>query len=326
MHAVIPVAGIGTRLRPFTHSLPKVLVNVAGKPILGHILDSLVEQGVTSATIITGYKGELVEEYVRSTYHLDVTFVEQQEMLGLGHAIWCARESLVSEPVLIILGDTVIDVDLSILSTSNFSSLGVKHIDDPRRFGVVIEKGGFVSSLVEKPETLVSNLAIVGLYFIKHPSVLRDALNDLITNDMRSKGEFQLTDALQLMVNKGEKFTTFSVDGWYDCGKPETLLQTNRFLLTKRGSMPTAPLGCVFVPPVHVDPTAIVEHSVIGPYASVSKGAVVRNSIVRDSIISDSATVADIALDQSIIGENAEVTGRFSSINIGDASVVRFSQ
>lgn len=326
MHAVIPVAGIGTRLRPFTHSLPKVLVNVAGKPILGHILDSLVEQGVASATIITGYKGELVEEYVRDTYQLDVTFVAQQEMLGLGHAIWCARESLLSEPVLIILGDTVIDVDLSILLTSNFSSLGVKHVDDPRRFGVVIEQGGFVSSLVEKPETLVSNLAIVGLYFIKHPLILRDALTDLITKDMRSKGEFQLTDALQLMVDRGEKFTTFSVDGWYDCGEPETLLKTNRFLLTKRSTMPTAPLGCVFIPPVHVDPTAVVEHSVIGPYASISKGAVVRNSIVRDSIVSDSATVADIALDRSIIGENAEVTGRFSSINIGDASVVRFSQ
>ncbi|MCX6140582.1 MAG: sugar phosphate nucleotidyltransferase [Candidatus Kapabacteria bacterium] len=326
MHAIIPVAGIGTRLRPFTHTLPKVLVNVAGKPILGHILDSLVAQGVTSATIITGYKGDLVEEYVRTTYDLDVTFVEQEEMLGLGHAIWIARESLLEEPVLIILGDTVFDVDLDVLKTSQFSSLGVKFVEDPRRFGVVLEDGGFVTRLVEKPETLVSNLAIVGLYFIRRPSVLREALETLIKKDMQSKGEYQLTDALQLMVNAGEKFTIFSVDGWYDCGKPETLLQTNRFLLTKRSAMPTAPQGCVFVPPVHIDPSAIIEHSVVGPYASVSKGAVVRNSIVRDSIICDSATVADIALDQSIIGENAEVTGRFSSINIGDASIVRLSQ
>lgn len=326
MHAIIPVAGIGTRLRPFTHTLPKVLVNVAGKPILGHILDSLVAQGVTSATIITGYKGDLVEDYVRTTYTLNVTFVEQEEMLGLGHAIWIARESLHDEPVLIILGDTVFDVDLNVLKTSQFSSLGVKFVDDPRRFGVVLEEGGFVSRLVEKPETLVSNLAIVGLYFIRRPAELRSALETLISKDMQSKGEFQLTDALQLMVDAGEKFTTFSVDGWYDCGKPETLLQTNRFLLTKRSSMPTAPQGCVFVPPVHVDPSAIIEHSVVGPYASVSKGAVVRNSIVRDSIICDNATVADIALDQSIIGENAEVTGRFSSINIGDASIVRLSQ
>jgi glucose-1-phosphate thymidylyltransferase len=326
MHAIIPVAGIGTRLRPFTHSLPKVLVNVAGKPILGHILDSLVEQGIQSATIITGYKGELVEEYVTNNYKLDAAFVQQDEMLGLGHAIWTARESLGDEPVLIILGDTVFDVDLSTLKSRQFSSLGVKHVDDPRRFGVVIEEGGFVSRLVEKPETLVSTMAIVGLYYIHEPRKLRSALDTLIERNIRTKGEYQLTDALQLMVDSGEKFTTFVVDGWYDCGKPETLLQTNRFLLTKRGKQPTAPEGCVFVPPVHVDPTAIVEHSVIGPYASISKGAVVRNSIIRDSIISDNASAIDIALDQSIIGENAEITGRFSTINIGDASIVRLSQ
>jgi glucose-1-phosphate thymidylyltransferase len=326
MHAIIPVAGIGTRLRPFTHSLPKVLVNVAGKPILGHILDSLVEQGITSTTIITGYKGELVEEYVNNNYKLDATFVQQDEMLGLGHAIWTARESLADEPVLIILGDTVFDVDLATLKSRQFSSLGVKHVDDPRRFGVVIEEGGFVSRLVEKPESLVSTMAIVGLYYIHEPRKLRTALDTLIQQNIRTKGEYQLTDALQLMVDAGVKFTTFTVDGWYDCGKPETLLLTNRFLLTKRSAQPPAPEGCVFVPPVHVDPTAIVEHSVIGPYASISKGAVVRNSIIRDSIISDNASAIDIALDQSIIGENAEITGRFSTINIGDASIVRLSQ
>lgn len=325
MRAIIPVAGIGTRLRPHTYTLPKVLVNVAGKPILGHIMDALESQGVDGATIITGYKGDLVEEYLRSTYSMPCEFVVQDEMQGLGHAIWTARESLNDEPVLIILGDTVFDVDLSILKTSQFSSLGVKHVDDPRRFGVVISDGPFVTRLVEKPETPVSNNAIVGLYYIANPRALRDALDELINKDIRTKGEYQLTDALQLMVDRGEKFTTFPVEGWYDCGKPETLLETNRFLLTKR-STKDAPTGCVIVPPVHIDPTAIVEHSVIGPYASLSKGAVVRNSIVRDSIICDQATVSDISLDQSIIGENAVVSGRFASINIGDASVVKLSQ
>ncbi|RPI69036.1 MAG: nucleotidyl transferase [Ignavibacteriae bacterium] len=325
MRAIIPVAGIGTRLRPHTYTLPKVLVNVAGKPILGHIMDALVRQGVDGATIITGYKGDLVEDYLRATYDMPCEFVVQDEMKGLGHAIWTARESLNDEPVLIILGDTVFDVDLSVLKTSQFSSLGVKHVDDPRRFGVVISDGPFVTRLVEKPETPVSNNAIVGLYYIANPRVLRDCLNELIDKDIRTKGEYQLTDALQLMVDRGEKFTTFPVDGWYDCGKPETLLETNRFLLTK-GSTTSAPTGCVIVPPVHIDPTAVVEHSVIGPYASLSKGAVVRNSIIRDSIICDYATVSDISLDQSIIGENANVSGRFASINIGDASVVKLSQ
>jgi len=325
MRAIIPVAGIGTRLRPFTHTLPKVLVNVAGKPILGHILDALIVQDVDEVTIITGYKGDLVEQYVTSNYNLKTTFVEQSEMLGLGHAIWCARESLIDEPVLIILGDTVFDVDLGILKTSQFSSLGVKTVDDPRRFGVVMKDGAFVSRLVEKPETPVSNMAIVGLYYIAHPPLLKDCLTEIIDRDLRTKGEYQLTDALQMMVDRGEKFTTFDVDGWHDCGKPETLLETNRFLLNNRPSS-ASPAGCVIVPPVHIDPTAIVEHSVIGPNATVSKGAVVRNSIVRDSIISDYASVSDITIESSIIGENAQISGKFASINIGDASIVRLSQ
>jgi glucose-1-phosphate thymidylyltransferase len=325
MHAIIPVAGIGTRLRPFTHTLPKVLVNVAGKPILGHILDALEHHGVTSATIITGYKGELVEEYVRQEYSISCTFVEQSEMLGLGHAIYTAKESLQAEPVLIILGDTVFDVDLRILDTAAFTSMGVKIVDDPRRFGVVVTDNGFVTQLVEKPEIAISNNALVGLYYIHNPQLLRECLEHLITNNLQSKGEYQLTDALQLMVDRGERITTFTVDGWHDCGKPETLLETNRFLLTKRAQSPVRN-GCVLIPPVHIAPTAIVEHSVIGPYATVSEGAVVRNSIVRDSIICDGAVVDDITLDQSIIGETAAVSGRFASINIGDASVVKLSQ
>jgi glucose-1-phosphate thymidylyltransferase len=216
-------------------------------------------------------------------------------------------------------------VDLSGLKTSQFSSLGVKEVDDPRRFGVVVKEGEFVSRLVEKPEKPVSNSAIVGLYYITNPRLLRDRLGEIIEKDIRTKNEYQLTDALQLMVDGGEKFTTFDVDGWHDCGKPETLLETNRFLLTKSSDSKEHP-GCVIVPPVHIDPSAVVEHSVIGPYTTISEGAVVRNSIVHDSIICDRATVSHITLDQSIIGENATVTGKFASINIGDASNVKLSQ
>ena len=325
MRAIIPVAGIGTRLRPFTHTLPKVLVNVAGKPILGHILDALVDQSVDDVTIITGYKGDLVEDYVTTSYDLKTTFVAQDDMQGLGHAIWTARESLTDEPVLIILGDTIFDVDLSILKTSQFSSLGVKTVDDPRRFGVVVKDDAFVTRLVEKPETPVSNLAIVGLYYIARPTVLRECLDEIIEKNIKTKDEYQLTDALQLMVDRGEKFTTFNVEGWHDWGKPETLLETNRYLLNKRPTTAT-PSGCVIIPPVHIDPSASVEHSVIGPNATISKGAVVRNSIVRDSIISDQARVNDITIESSIIGENAQISGKFASINIGDASIVKLSQ
>ncbi|MEP7235626.1 MAG: nucleotidyltransferase family protein, partial [Ignavibacteriota bacterium] len=175
MHAIIPVAGVGSRLRPHTFTLPKVLLNVAGKPILGHILDRLRDDGVTSATIVVGYMGNLVESYVRTRYHdLEVNFVTQDELLGLGHSIWVARDSFppAGEPLLIILGDTIYDVDLKSVLTSPVSSLGVKIVDDPRRFGVAELSGGFISKLIEKPDNPTTNLAVVGLYFIKHPELL----------------------------------------------------------------------------------------------------------------------------------------------------------
>lgn len=322
MHAIIPVAGIGTRLRPHTHTLPKVLVNVAGKPILGHILDALVAHGVKSATIVTGYKGELVEQYVRSSYHMDCAFVDQGEQLGLGHAIWTARKSLSGDPTLIILGDTIFDVDLSVLNTTETSAIGIKEVDDPRRFGVVVtDQLGFVTHLIEKPDTPVTNKAIVGLYYIKQSELLRECLDELISKDVRTKGEYQLTDALQLMVDKGEKMTTFNVEGWYDCGQHDTLLTTNRFLLD-RLHVDVERTGCVVIPPVQIDTNAIVENSVVGPYTSIGRHAVLRNSIVQDSIVCDGATVSGIALRHSIIGANAEVHGQFVSINIGDNSVV----
>ena len=152
MRAIIPVAGVGSRLRPHTYTLPKVLLNVAGKPILGHILDKLLEEGITAATIIVGYMGDLVEEYVRAHYDFEVEFVQQTTLEGLGHAIYLAKESLGDEPVLIILGDTIFDVDLRPVLRSKFNALGVKHVEDPRRFGVAELSGGYITKLVEKPE------------------------------------------------------------------------------------------------------------------------------------------------------------------------------
>ena len=230
MKAIIPVAGVGTRLRPHTYTLPKVLLNVAGKPILGHILDALQQHNIDEATIIVGYMGDLVEDYVRRNYSMNVTFIYQEERLGLGHSIWIAREHITdNEPLLIILGDTIFDVDLSLATNSRFSTLGVKSVDDPRRFGVVELEKGFISRLIEKPENPTTNLALVGLYFINNPTLLVDSLQTLIDNNIRTRDEYQLTDALQMMIDKGEKFTTFPVEGWYDCGKPETLLSTNLY-------------------------------------------------------------------------------------------------
>lgn len=322
MKAIIPVAGVGTRLRPHTYTLPKVLLNVAGKPILGHILDALQQHNIDEATIIVGYMGDLVEDYVRRNYSMNVTFIYQEERLGLGHSIWIAREQITdNEPLLIILGDTIFDVDLSLATNSRFSTLGVKSVDDPRRFGVVELEKGFISRLIEKPENPTTNLALVGLYFINNPKLLVESLQTLIDNNFRTRDEYQLTDALQMMIDKGEKFTTFPVEGWYDCGKPETLLSTNRYLLDGKSTYKT-PEGAVIIPPAFVAENAIVERSVIGPYTTVASGATVIDSVVRDSIISDGATVTASTLEQSIIGNNAIVKGKFSRLNVGDSSEI----
>ncbi|MBS1911448.1 MAG: NTP transferase domain-containing protein [Bacteroidetes bacterium] len=319
MHAIIPVAGVGSRLRPHTYTLPKVLLTVAGKPILAHILDKLLEEGMTSATIIVGYMGEMVEEYVRSNYHFDCRFVQQPIREGLGHSIYLAKESLGDEPVLIILGDTIFDVDLLPVLAGEYSSLGVKHVEDARRFGVVEMQGEMVSRLIEKPEVPPTNLAIVGLYYIRHPRLLAECVIDLVENDRRNRGEYQLTDALQMMIDRGEKFTTFQVDGWFDCGKPETLLATNRHLLESDSLERPIP-GVVINPPVYISPTADVANSIIGPHTTIAEGAVVRNSVITDSIVGENATVENAMLHESIIGNEAAIRGTFHRVNAGASS------
>ncbi len=324
MRAIIPVAGVGSRLRPHTYSVPKVLLNVAGKPIIGHILDKVIENGFTEATIIIGYLGEMVKEYVLGNYSIKVDFVEQEERLGLGHAIYLSRHTVSRAPILIILGDTIFDVDLKAMMQHEETVIGVKHVDDARRFGVAVMKNGNIVRLVEKPELPESNLAIVGLYYIKQPQLLIDCLKEMIKSNARTKGEFQLTDALQMMIERGEKMKTFSIDGWYDCGKPETLLSTNQHLLSQM-AVPTVARNVIVEPPVYISPKAVVRNSVIGPNATIAEGATVENSVIKNSIVSEGATVTDALLKDSIVGSNATVRGTYKRINVGDSSELEFN-
>jgi len=225
---------------------------------------------------------------------------------------------------MIILGDTIFDANVKQASIQNCSAIGVKSVDDPRRFGVVeIDKNGTIKSFVEKPEIPISNLAIVGIYYIQNPGLLKECLNYLIDNNIKTREEYQLTDALQMMLEKGEKFKTFPVEGWYDCGKPETLLSTNRYLL-ERASTATEFKDAVIIPPVFIAKDADVSRSVIGPYATVASGAVVQDSVIRDSIISDGAHVGTSLLNGSIIGNNAVVKGHFYKLNVGNSSEINF--
>jgi glucose-1-phosphate thymidylyltransferase len=320
---VIPVAGIGTRLRPHTHTIPKALITVAGKPILGHILDAVLPLAPSEIVLVVGYMGERVVEYIdREHAGLPVRYAEQAERRGLGHAIYMCRGALDEEaPVLVILGDTIFEADLAAVVRGPHSSLGVMEVDDPRRFGVVVLENGFAKRLVEKPETPVSNLAIAGVYHFKNARLLAQCVAAVVEGGILTKGEHQLTDALQIMIDRGEAIGVFRLDGWYDCGKQETLLATNRYLLSRRATEARLD-GSVVVPPVAVSAKARVERSVLGPYVSVAAGAVIRDSVVKDSIVNRNAVVDRSLLEASLVGENAVVQGAFRKLNVGDDSEV----
>jgi glucose-1-phosphate thymidylyltransferase len=319
--AVIPVAGVGTRLRPHTHTVPKALINVAGKPMLAHILDELIKIGVTDAVFVVGHMGDQIRDYVDSHYRLNATYVEQPERKGLGHAVYLTREAVGDRPALIVLGDTIFRADFKGVLSHDVSQIGVKEVEDPRRFGVALVEGGQVAKLIEKPDQPVSRLAIVGIYYIAHSPLLFACLGEMIRDDRTTKGEYQLTDALEMMIQRGETMKVFPVEGWYDCGKTETLLSTNQELLDLEHVHRDIP-GSVVVDPVAIDPAARIENSIIGPYVTVAAGAIVRNSIVRNSIINENAQVESILVESSLVGEAAFVRGTFQKLNVGDSSEI----
>jgi glucose-1-phosphate thymidylyltransferase len=321
--AIIPAAGIGTRLRPHTHTAPKALLHVAGKPILGHILDELRAFGIDEVIIIVGFLGDKIVDYVKKNFNVKATFVTQEELKGLGWAIYLTRQHLTDDPVLIILGDTIFETDLAKVLSGNNDSIGTKTVDDPRRFGIAETDGKFVTALVEKPEKPSSNLALVGIYYIKSTGLFKQCLEELVSGDIKTRGEYQLTDALGLMLKHGCKLTTFNVEGWFDCGKPDAMLATNRYLLSQIKSVDHRD-GNVLIPPVFISPTAILENSVVGPYVSVGDDSKIVRSIVRDSIISEGAEVVDSMLESSLVGNHSLLAGHYQRVNLGDSSEIGY--
>ncbi len=322
MKAVIPLAGFGTRLRPHTYTKPKPLIPVAGKAVLGHILDKLVGMEIEEIIFIVGYLGDQIRDYVESSYDFPARFVEQQELKGQAHAIHLAKEHM-SGPVLIIFVDTIFETDVSMLSQEPSDGvIYVKEVDDPRRFGVVITENGLITKLVEKPSTPVSNLAVIGLYYIKDSQMLMDCIAELIEKDIKTKGEYFLADALQLMINRGAEFVPRTVEVWEDCGKPETVLHTNRYLLDHGSAQEIETDNSVLIAPVHIDRTAVIRHSVIGPHVSVAAGVTVVRSIIQDSIIDEGAHIENANLNQCLIGKDAKVRGSAQRLNVGDTSYV----
>lgn len=328
MKVIIPVAGRGTRLRPHTHTKPKPLVTVAGKPVLGHVLDTLGDLRPDEIVFIVGYLGEQIEAYVNANYGFSAHYVEQKELKGQAHAIRLAKE-YIDGPVLIIFVDTIADADLDMLADLDADgAIFVKEVEDPRRFGVVtLDAKGYITRFVEKPDEPVSNLAVIGIYYLKDSGLMFECIDELIERDIQTKGEYYIADALQLMVERGSQLIAPTVDVWEDCGTPEAVLQTNRYLLEngQADGMPFESEGVVTIPPVHVHPTAKVRNSVVGPYATVAAGCRVEDSIIRDSIIDEGSIIVDTMLDQSLIGKGAFVKGRYRRLNVGDSASVDFS-
>ena len=332
MNVIIPLAGFGKRMRPHTWSKPKPLVNVAGKPVLGHILDKLadLDVAVDELIFIVGWLGEQIQEYyAASDYAYPAHYVEQKELLGQAHAIWLAREHLTG-PVLIVFVDTIFDGDLSGLEASGLDGvLYVKEVEDPRRFGVAaVGADGLVTHLVEKPESLENRLVVVGVCYIQDAAWLLRAIEDLMARNLQTKGEFYLADAYTLMIEQGARFAVREVSVWEDCGTPQAVLKTNRHLLEhgSAGFSEAAVQHSLIIPPVYVAPTAQVDHSIIGPHVTIAENSVVKRSIVRDSIVDEGAYIDDTMLDRSLIGKEAVVRGRYRVLNVGDSARLDFAE
>ena len=326
MKAIILLAGLGTRLRPHTYSRPKPLVNVAGKPVLGHILDGMADLKLEEIVFVVGYLGDQIQAYVSRNYpQIRACYVEQAEMRGQAHAIALAK-SEIDQEVLIIFGDTIWETDWSRLNRVQGDGLiFVREVKDPRRFGVVTLKDGYVTRFVEKPDKPISNLAVVGVYYIKDWRGLICALDDVIKQNIQTQGEYYLADALQLMVSRGDRFEAEPIPVWEDCGTRESLLQTNRYLLSKNGTHQPVTTEAQIIQPVYIAEDAQIIRSIVGPYVSISSGVVVEDSILRDCIINEDAHIQNATLEMSLVGKDAQVRGTFERLNVGDSSEIDFA-
>ncbi|HEX7846944.1 MAG TPA: sugar phosphate nucleotidyltransferase [Chitinophagaceae bacterium] len=322
MKAIIPVAGAGTKLRPHSYTQPKALIPLAGKTVLSIIIDQLREAGIKEFVFIVGYLGDKIQDYVKHKYpDLISHYVHQVDRQGVGHAVRLTKNIVNNDEVFVVLGDSICEFDVSEVVNSPTSMLGVRKVDDPRDFGVAeIDESGFIHHVVEKPQIPKSNMALVGVYKIKETEQMFQCLENNIRQGLRSHGEYSLTDALDCMINLGAKFKSFKVENWFDCGKKETLLESNAILLRKFG--PTIAEhnfeNTVIVQPVSIGAGCKIRNSIIGPNVAIGENTIIDSSIIKNSIIGSYSNLYDIVLDESIIGSDTDLKGETRTLNIGD--------
>ncbi|TAF63406.1 MAG: glucose-1-phosphate thymidylyltransferase [Cytophagales bacterium] len=332
MKAIIPVAGVGLKLRPHTHTQPKTLVPIAGKPILSHIVDRLLAGGIKDFIFVLGYLGDKIETYIRENYgqKINATYITQEPREGSAHAIWVTKPYIAEEKeVLIVLGDTIANANLDTFLNSKVSMVGVQKVKDPTLFGIAeINADQFAIQLVEKPKIPKSNLALVGIYKICNVNRFLDAIQYLIDNNIRQNNEFYLTDALMRLIEQGEPIKTTRVDNWFDCGKKETILEANAILLNnafhkkKKYQFPKT----IIIEPVSIGENCTISHAIIGPNVAIGENTIIKGSIISNSIIGSFSELEDVVLKNSVIGNDSSLKGLVQSLNIGDSTEINFNK
>ena len=327
MKTIIPLAGLGKRLRPHTYARPKPLVHVAGKPILGHILDQLQPYNLEEFVFVIGYLGDQIKDYYRANYSTKATFMEQTDLNGQAGAVYLAKK-YIKEDAFIVFGDTLFDHKDILMPTLNSlvedGIIYVKEVKDPRRFGVVVvDNQNQVTQLLEKPQNPPSNLVGVGLYYIKHMEPLYEAI-ELLISKKQNNGELYLMDAFSMLLSNGTKFTTSKICSWLDCGTRESLLETNRTLLMQKSTLEGELNGSYIIEPVCIEKGASVVNSVVGPYVSIGKEAEIVDSRLENCIINPGAKVHKAILEDSIIGNNANVKLKSQKLDVGDDCQIGF--
>lgn len=328
---VIPMAGYGSRLRPHTWVRPKPLLPLAGKKVIDYALDQFKTlPGIEQAEyvfIVSNNQGDQIQKYIKAA-HPDKTvhFTLQEEMKGQSHALWQAREYL-HGPMLMSFSDTLIETNLAFLKNETADAIAwVKPMDDPRRFGVIeLDAQGWATRLVEKPADCSNNLVLVGFYYFREGEQLVKAIEEQVRRGKSLKGEFFLTDAINIYLEQGLKMRKEQISVWLDAGIPEAVLETNRYLLDHGldgGTLPPAKPGVGIIPPVYIANGVTLESVVIGPHVSLAKGCSLKNVIIRDSIVDEGAVVENTILEHSLIGRNTEIKGKVVRFNIGDNSQV----
>ena len=330
MKAVIPLAGKGTRLRPHTYITPKPLLRVGGKPVMSYILDDLQELGIEEIVFVIGYLGDVVKEYMAREYpDIRPQYVVQEVQDGTAGAVRLARP-YIDDEMLILFVDTLFDADLSLVKTLSPDWAGViwaKEVEDYQRFGVIVtDESGAMTRIIEKPQDPISKLANIGLYHIRDHELLFKGIDVVLDHPPGPSGEYYLTDAFQYMVDQGSKLFTAPVAGWYDCGKPETLLATNHHLLrtTRGGVAPSVGVEAKTLGKhIRVEDGVMLEGSTLGSNVTIEAGARIVNSSLRRCIIGPGAVIESSVLRDSIVGAHSSIRGFDGSLSVADHSVVR---